>query len=328
MQLTHILGASAALLTTAHAQELLSTDAVLFQPYAVVSSDAFLIRRQEEQDEDEDDSTPIGLNADGSFNASTWTAETHAACQSTLSSLRRSPNPAGSSVCFNLPSLDTETGVFEADLRLYRVFPPSGRWEGVASEDIDVSVGFPSAQVDEIAEEDLRGMGLAGNVRGMEKRQQADDMPELMQAYLLVGRIKEDQMKPNMSMGDLEALLMPVLTLRAAGGELETTVSPNSASFITGVFSNTTPQSSFSLAQRAVDVEVARLASGEVPFVLPGMTILIFPIGAIITGVWLLIGLAAYGYGTYQRYQFRETYRQRKAAMDNMGRAGRGGPGF
>lgn len=118
---------------------------------------------------------------------------------------------------------------------------------------------------------------------------------------------------------------MPVLTLRA--GNLETTVSPNSASFITGVFSNSTPQSSFSLAQRAVDAEVARLEAGEVAFVLPGTQILIFPIGLVITGTWLLIGVMAYGYGTYQRYQFMVTFKQRKAAMDNLGR-GRGGPGI
>lgn len=116
---------------------------------------------------------------------------------------------------------------------------------------------------------------------------------------------------------------MPVLTLRA--GDLETTVSPNSASFITGVFSNTKPQSPFSLAQRAVDAEVARLEAGEVAFVLPGTQILIFPIGLVITGTWLLIGLTAYGYGTYQRYQYTVIYKQRKAAMENMGRGGRGG---
>lgn len=118
---------------------------------------------------------------------------------------------------------------------------------------------------------------------------------------------------------------MPVLTLRA--GNLETTVSPNSASFITGVFSNSTPQSSFSLAQSAVDAELARLEAGEVAFVLPGTQILIFPIGLVITGTWLLLGLTAYGYGTYQRYNFRETYRQRKTAMDNLAR-GRGGAGI
>lgn len=207
MHSTIVFGAAAAALlsSTGLASQLLDADAVLYQPYAAVSSDAFLVRRQDDnsssgEEEMEGENTAIGLGPDGSFNASTWTAETHAACQSTLSSLRRSPNPAGSSVCFNLPSLDTKTGVFEADLRLYRVFPPSGAWEGVASEDVDVSVGFPSAMVDSIREEDLQGMGLVGEVKGMTKRQSPLNEPELMQAYLLVGQIKQDRMKPNMSM--------------------------------------------------------------------------------------------------------------------------------
>jgi hypothetical protein len=197
---TFVLGAAALLSSTTLASQLLDADAVLYQPYAAVSSDAFLVRRQD--DNGTDATTPgVGLNPAGSFNASAWTALTHAACQSTLASLRRSPNPAGSSVCFNLPSLDTNTGVFEADLRLYRVFPPTGAWEGVRAEDVDVSVGFPSAMVDEIREEDLLGMGLVGSVQDLQKRQQQPSgQPELMQAYLLVGQIKPDQMKTNMSM--------------------------------------------------------------------------------------------------------------------------------
>lgn len=200
---TLVLGAAALLLSsTTLASQLLDADAVLYQPYAAVSSDAFLVRRQDDNGTDGTTTTPeVGLNPDGSFNASAWTALTHAACVSTLASLRRSPNPAGSSVCFNLPSLDTNTGVFEADLRLYRVFPPTGAWEGVRAEDIDVSVGFPSAMVDEIREEDLRGMGLVGSVQDLRRRQQPPSgEPELMQAYLLVGQIKPDQMKTNMSM--------------------------------------------------------------------------------------------------------------------------------
>lgn len=204
---TLLLGAAALFSSATLAARLLDTDAVLHQPYASVSSDAFLVRRQDDNSTSDDDhdggTTPIGLNPDGSFNASTWTAETHAACQSTLSSLRRSPNPAGSSVCFNLPSLNTDSGVFEADLRLYRVFPPSGRWEGISAADIQVLVSFPSAEVDKVTEEDLMGMGLSGDVYGLQKRQQQqepDAKPELMQSYILVGKIKPDQMKANMSM--------------------------------------------------------------------------------------------------------------------------------
>lgn len=188
---TTLLSATAVLTT-----QILNAEDVLSRSYASISTDAFLVRRQDDPSSGGEDNVGGGL-----FNATTWTADTHAACQSTLSSLRRSPNPSGSSVCFNLPSLDTATGVFEADLRLYRVFPPSGPWEGVEPQDVDVGVAFPSAMVTAITEEDVKGMGLVGQVRGLERRQsQSDGEPELMQAYLLVGQIKEDQMRENMSM--------------------------------------------------------------------------------------------------------------------------------
>ena len=201
-----LLGASFSRSTTVLASQILNADSVLSQSYVAISSDAFLVRRQDEgapsgSNDDESDG-PLGLNLDGSFNASSWTNVTHAACQTTLSSLRRSPNPSGSSVCFNLPSLDASTGIFEADLRLYRVFPPSGPWEGVEPGDINVGVAFPNAEVDSIKEEDIQGMGLVGTVRGLVRRQGEGEKarPELIQSYMLVGRIKQDKMRPDMSM--------------------------------------------------------------------------------------------------------------------------------
>jgi hypothetical protein len=184
---------------------ILSADAVLHQPYVSIVSDIYLTRRQQQDGSNDSDNEEIPLlNEDGSFNSTAWGQATHTACQSTLASLHRSPNPSGASVCFNLPSLDADTGVFEADLRLYRVFPPSGAWAGVDQEDIDVGVGFPSAQVTSITEEDVKGMGLVGDVRDLDKRQSRNesqaDLPELMQAYLLVGQIKQDQMQENLSM--------------------------------------------------------------------------------------------------------------------------------
>jgi hypothetical protein len=65
----------------------------------------------------------------------------------------------------------------------------------------------------------------------------------------------------------------------------------------------------------SVDTSMTGLASGQIAFVLPGTQILIFPIGLIITSVWLLLGVSAYGYGTIQRMSYADTYRRRTSGV-------------
>lgn len=79
--------------------------------------------------------------------------------------------------------------------------------------------------------------------------------------------------------------------------------------------------SDFNRAQLAVEDEIARLKDGTTAFVLPGVQILIFPIGLIITSVWLAVFIAAYGYGTFCRYQFAVQYRERRAVVERGGLA-------
>lgn len=107
---------------------------------------------------------------------------------------------------------------------------------------------------------------------------------------------------------------MPIVTLTAvnsAGQTVRTNVSSNEAAFVTGVFSQSIVMSDVSRATLAVQNEVAGLKNGTVAFVLPGVQIMVFPIGLVITSIWLALGIAAYGYGTVQRIQYREQYRRR-----------------
>lgn len=110
---------------------------------------------------------------------------------------------------------------------------------------------------------------------------------------------------------------MPVLSLKAlnsTGSTVRTDVSSNEAAFLTGIFSDTVVMSDFSAAQTAVDKKLAQVNSGDVAFVLPGVQIMVFPIGLIITGTWLLAGVVAYGFGTVERMKYAESYRRRLAA--------------
>ena len=96
-----------------------------------------------------------------------------------------------------------------------------------------------------------------------------------------------------------------------AGQNVNTTVSFNEASFLRGVFSQHVVRSDFAAAQANVQEQIAALANGTVAFVLPGTQLMILPIGTIITSIWLVIGLAAYGWGTFERINYAEMYKQR-----------------
>lgn len=120
----------------------------------------------------------------------------------------------------------------------------------------------------------------------------------------------------------LQTLLLPIVTLSAttpSGSVVQTNISSNEAAFVAGVFSTEVVLSDFNRAQLAVEEEIARLKNGTTAFVLPGVQILIFPIGLIITSVWLVIFLVAYGYGTFCRYNFAVQYRERRQVLEKGG---------
>lgn len=300
------------------AAQTLRAEDVLHRSYASILADPQLSIRQSDGSEANNDTAT--LNPDGSLNMTSFTLATDVACTSMLASMARAGNPSGMSICFNLPSLDTTSGAFEADLRLYKVSEPRGAWENVKVEDFDVNVGFNNARVQNVTEEEVRGVGMVGELG---KRQNQGDGPQLMQKYMLVGQISSSSMQPNMSMAALEALIMPSLSLTVDDPKLNTTLSPNEASFLTGVFSDQTPMSDFSAAQAAVSESLDRLAAEEEAFVLPGTQIMIFPIGAVVTGTWVVLGVGVYGWGTVGRWRFREGYKERvkmgMAATSRMG---------
>ncbi|KAJ3521970.1 hypothetical protein NM208_g13060 [Fusarium decemcellulare] len=132
-----------------------------------------------------------------------------------------------------------------------------------------VGVSYNGASVMPIDPRDMNGTGMVGQAASMKKRA---DSPALLQTYMFVGRIDDDKMKDNMTMADLEGLIMPILTLTAknsTGSTIRTNVSINEAAFLTGVFSRDVVMSDFSMAQAAVDEQVAGLKNGTCRFRAP-----------------------------------------------------------
>ncbi|CCF43282.1 hypothetical protein CH063_13033 [Colletotrichum higginsianum] len=261
----------------------------------------------------------VSVNADGTINMTAWELETTQKCTDALSHLDQASNPSGTCICYNLPSLDAKTGVFEADLRLYKVSEPNGVFSGIPPQNIQVGLSFNGASVSPVSADKIRGTIPRRDVSfevDWSRLQKRVLTPQILQTYLFVGQIDQARMAPPMSMSQLEALVMPTLTLtgvNAAGQTVTTNVSSNEAAFITGVFSKEVIRSDLAVAQAAVDEVVAQLKNGTVAFVLPGVQIMIFPIGLVITSTWLLIGLAFVGFGTYERIGYADSYRRRRA---------------
>lgn len=110
--------------------------------------------------------------------------------------------------------------------------------------------------------------------------------------------------------------MTPAVSLTATnlrGQQVSTRVTSNEAIFVNGIFANDVVLSDFARAQLAVDDAMAALRNGTAAFVVPGVNILIQPIGLWIACVWAILGFSAYGFGTYERYKHRDAYRARRA---------------
>ncbi|KAI1103823.1 hypothetical protein F4804DRAFT_213872 [Jackrogersella minutella] len=247
-------------------------------------------------------------------NMTQWNTDTSGACISALSQLTVASNPSGTAVCYNLFSLDTNAGTFMADLRLFQISTPSSDFAGIPPEDISVGLMYSGASVSPVSQ--------SNQTQTTAKRQSST--PTLLQTYMFVGQIDQAQMAQPMTMGVLEALVMPTVTLTGknpGGQQVSTNVSSNEAAFVNGIFSNEVVMSDFSLASLAVENITAQMVNGTVAFVLPGVNILIFPVGLILTSIWLVIGVGFYAFGTYERYNYRDMYRSRKAREGQAGYA-------
>jgi hypothetical protein len=116
------------------------------------------------------------------------------------------------------------------------------------------------------------------------------------------------------------ALLIPSIQLSAEkAGSPKASANLTSASmifFVSGVFEG----QSASGAAAAVPTAAAAAALAAAAFTLPGTTLGIFPVGLVITSIWALLFFAVVGYGTWERIQFRDQFRQRKERAAAAGR--------
>ncbi|KAH8168622.1 hypothetical protein LIA77_11886 [Sarocladium implicatum] len=253
----------------------------------------------------------IVLNPDRSLNFTAWSESVNPACAQALSTLRQATNPSGACVCYNIISLDMDNWRFEADLRLFEVSDARGDFTGIPVETIRVLVNYNGAEAN--------GTNITDTGSSRAGAPNDDTRPRLNQVYRIKGQIDTSRVDSNMTVSALEIILVPSITLRglnrSTAAEVRTPVSLNEAAFLAGVFSSQSVMSDFSAAQLAVSTAMEQLRNGTTAFILPGTQIMVVPIGLVITGTWLLIGLTIYGFGTFERMRYADMYKSRTARI-------------
>ena len=77
-----------------------------------------------------------------------WDDQTESACSAALIALHGiATNPSGIAACYNVQSLDNSTGIFDVDLRLYRISAPSEGWVQLDPSSVGIGLSYVNATV-------------------------------------------------------------------------------------------------------------------------------------------------------------------------------------
>ena len=155
--------------------------------------DTQLHRRQEASQSAAAAAAPSASSSSGIPNLNdpnTSTAIT-TACYDAFANITKVSNAAGWAACYNILFLNNQTGIFEADLRLYQVSQPSGTFAGIQPANINLALSYPEAAISATNQQAER--------RDLTPRQSSNTMNELQQ-YSFVGQINKrlilTQLKP------------------------------------------------------------------------------------------------------------------------------------
>ncbi|KAL8760679.1 MAG: hypothetical protein Q9184_003148 [Pyrenodesmia sp. 2 TL-2023] len=247
---------------------------------------------------------------------STWRTQTAAACMGSLAALNgKASNPSGLAACYNVASWNSSTGIFQADLQLYRIAAATGDWMALMTQAVNVGLSYSGATVAPTGNNRKRSQEspspIATDSQTVERSRvprAAAAAPIMVQEMTFVGKINKDMMSRINETTKAQALLVPRIALSGSekSGKVVTTVlSSSEASFVNGVFANQVKTST------SAGIPASSAAANAGDFELPGRTLGIFPVGLIITGAWTLLFVATVGYGTVERIRFREAYRRR-----------------
>ena len=249
-----------------------------------------------------------------------WEVETRAACMSSLRALNGTVlSASGLAVCYNIPFLNNVTGVFQADLRLYRVAQPSAAWADVRDAEINVDLSYVGASFSMSGSNDATS-AFPKLRRSLETRAASPtvQMPVFVQGFNFIGKMNAELLSVPLNLSQLRTYLAPTVLLEtpnptdlSSPERLKSTLSPKDASFVNGLLSQGTSTTCSTLMCMPSPAEAAARRSSA--YQMPGTKFEIFPTGLIITSTWAFLGICVVAWGTVGRLRFRQQYRRRCA---------------
>lgn len=134
-----------------------------------------------------------------SDDSGTWEKETESACQNALSKVSMSSiSPSGMTACYNIRYFDNSTGVFQSELRFYRVAPPAGNWTMLDSKRMSIGISCKGASLAQGNPGMRKRDGREGHVlkaprRNRSARRAISSSPQTLQVLQFVGKLHDGQ---------------------------------------------------------------------------------------------------------------------------------------
>ena len=248
----------------------------------------------------------------GGPNATAISSAVNKACTDAIAGIQHFDSDSGLGGCYNIMYLNRTNGLFQADLRLYKVAEPRGNFSGIPIENMLVNLNSNFSKFAQVS--------LTANTSGsdLEARQTTNSFSEVLEG------LWEGQIEPldysKLSELDFMALMIPEFDIRAIQPSTQTPVNSqlNTSSAVYFVTGNVIA-SSEQQALNATDPSNAIAAQEKASvFILPGTTLGIFPTGLIVTGTWAVLFILTFGLGTIGRIRYRSLYRSRLVALGRL----------
>lgn len=237
------------------------------------------------------------------------------ACTAGLQNLTSVLNEAGFAACYNILDWHEDMGgMFQADLRLFRLSPATGAFANVTMDNIGVQLSYANSTQYSVL------MNSKRTKRSLAARQAG---PVQIQQFSIVGNMKMQLNLKKLNTTELMSLLIPQIQLHAPSTNGTSSISDISSAdvayFVIGQFKGeATPAIAAQATNPLMAQEAITVSKG---FVLPGTSLGIFPTGLIITSGWTFLFFLTVILGTWGRIRHRDMYRKRMAVTS--GRAGK-----
>ncbi|KAI9890981.1 MAG: hypothetical protein M1814_003482 [Vezdaea aestivalis] len=175
------------------------------------------------------------------FTPGLWDSLTMRACTEALEPFRKAAaTPSGLAMCYNLPFLDNSTGVFQSELRIFRVTDPSGLWIAINESSVRLGLSFPDATIQASTVPGFASTAPKNLVplddRAVALRKRREEA-SILHIFHFVGQLSKDVMERPMTLIMLRGYVAPQVTVGAStSGDIQISdlLSLADASFVSG----------------------------------------------------------------------------------------------